>query len=88
MQDSELMMEGFNLMLLGMGFVFVFLTVLVIATTLMSKIILQFFKGEPTPASLPATARPGALPGGQSPDLIAAITAAIHLHRQNKQQKK
>jgi oxaloacetate decarboxylase gamma subunit len=82
MQDTDLMMEGFNLMLLGMGFVFVFLTVLVIATTLMSKIILRFSKPEPVTAS--AQKKP-ATSGGQSPDLIAAITAAIHMHRQRQE---
>jgi oxaloacetate decarboxylase (Na+ extruding) subunit gamma len=75
-------------MLLGMGFVFVFLTVLVIATTLMSKIILQFFKEAPAQTAISAQARPAALPGGQPPELMAAISAAIHLHRQNQQQKK
>lgn len=83
MQDTDLMMEGFNLMLLGMGFVFVFLTVLVIATTLMSKIILRFSKPEPVSAA-PVQKKPVAS-GGQSQDLIAAITAAIHLHRQRQQ---
>ncbi|MBE0505690.1 MAG: OadG family protein [Marinospirillum sp.] len=82
MQDTDLMMEGFNLMLLGMGFVFVFLTVLVIATTLMSKIILRFSKPEPVVAF--GQKKP-AVSGGQNPDMIAAITAAIHMHRQRQQ---
>ncbi|MCH8533347.1 MAG: OadG family protein [Saccharospirillum sp.] len=36
---SDLLQEGLNLMLMGMGTVFVFLTVLVIGTTLMSKLV-------------------------------------------------
>lgn len=36
---SDLIQEGLNLMLMGMGTVFVFLTVLVIGTTLMSRLI-------------------------------------------------
>ena len=85
MQDPDLMLEGLTLMLLGMGFVFTFLTVLVIATTLMSKTINRFF---PSVEETVQTRLPGkqasALPGGQSPDLVAAISAAIHLHRQRK----
>lgn len=37
---SDLMMNGFELLLLGMGTVFVFLTVLVIGTTAMSRLIM------------------------------------------------
>lgn len=36
---SDFLREGLNIMLLGMGTVFVFLTVLVIGTTLMSKLV-------------------------------------------------
>ncbi|NLW04552.1 MAG: OadG family protein [Pseudomonadaceae bacterium] len=82
MQSTDLMMEGFNLMLMGMGFVFAFLTLLVIATTLMSKIILRFSK--PEPLATPNQRGAASLIKGQSPDLIAAISAAIHLHRQRK----
>jgi oxaloacetate decarboxylase gamma subunit len=42
MDTSSLMSEGFTLMLFGMGFVFIFLTVLVIATNFMSKIITRY----------------------------------------------
>lgn len=38
---SELMQDGLQLMLLGMGTVFVFLTVLVIGTTIMSRIVMR-----------------------------------------------
>lgn len=83
MQDSDLMMEGFNLMLLGMGFVFVFLAVLVIATTLMSRIILRYSK--PEPVAVASGARKPAASGSSNPDLIAAISAAIHMHRQRQE---
>ncbi|MFK7159661.1 OadG family protein [Marinospirillum sp. MEB164] len=84
MQEQNLITEGFNLMLLGMGFVFTFLTVLVIATTLMSKIINRFFpQAAPTPSS---AARPAAghVAQGQQPEVIAAISAALRLHRQRR----
>lgn len=82
MQSTDLMTEGFYLMLMGMGFVFAFLTLLVIATTLMSKIILRFSK--PEPVAIPKNKVAASPNQGQSPDLIAAISAAIHLHRQRK----
>ena len=88
MQDSDLLLEGFNLMLLGMGFVFTFLTVLVIATTLMSKTINRFFPAPELPAATrPAVARPqgqGQLTTDKKPEVIAAMAAAIRLHRQRK----
>lgn len=54
-------------MLAGMGTVFVFLTVLVIAMTLMSRLIARF---QPVPAE-----------SGPSDDEIAAIAAAVARHR-------
>ncbi|MEM7100473.1 MAG: OadG family transporter subunit [Pseudomonadota bacterium] len=64
---SALLASGVELMLVGMGTVFFFLTVLVGATTLMSKIVLRF---APEPAADEIT-----------PEEVAAITAAIALHR-------
>ncbi len=40
--QNELLREGFALMLAGMGTVFVFLTVLVFAMTIMSRLTLRF----------------------------------------------
>jgi len=54
-------------MLAGMGTVFVFLTVLVIAMTLMSRLIARF---QPVPGA-----------SGPTDEEIAAITAAIARHR-------
>lgn len=57
--------QGLTLMLAGMGTVFVFLTVLVFAMTLMAAAVRRL-----TPASADA-----------SPEEIAAISAAISEHR-------
>lgn len=64
---NSLINEGLTLMLVGMGTVFVFLTVLVIAMTLMSRLAMRF--------------QPAAVPGDISDDEIAAITAAVARHR-------
>ncbi len=51
---NDLMSQAVELMIAGMGFVFVFLVILVFATGLMSKIILRFAPPEPaTPARTP-----------------------------------
>ncbi len=68
--DGELLEQGLELMLAGMGTVFVFLTVLVFATTGMSALVRRF---QP-----PVVAETDAV----SEEEVAAITAAITLHRQ------
>ncbi len=77
MQET-LWQQAVELMLFGMGTVFVFLTCLVIATTIMSRITLRFFKHEPVAAQPSA----GSAPKAASDDtLIAVISAAIQKHR-------
>jgi oxaloacetate decarboxylase gamma subunit len=78
MQDSQLIHEGLSLMGLGMGFVFVFLTVLVGVTTLMSKTIGRFFPEPVVPAARDSRA-PAAR---QDDDLTVVISAAVHRYRQ------
>ena len=64
--ENELLAQGVELMLVGMGTVFVFLTLLVFATTLMSRLVMHF---QPAPSDAPSS------------DDVAAITAAIAAHR-------
>lgn len=78
---NNLINDGLGLMLLGMGFVFLFLCVLIVATTVMSKLVARYFpeaapvikKAVPTATSANAS--------GTDPKVAAAITAAIHQHR-------
>jgi oxaloacetate decarboxylase gamma subunit len=65
--ESGLVNEGLTLMLVGMGTVFVFLTTLVIAMTLMAR-LLPRFQHEPASAEI-------------TNEEIAAISAAIAQHR-------
>ncbi|MEK9648276.1 MAG: OadG family transporter subunit [Gammaproteobacteria bacterium] len=76
MSSGELISEGFSLMLLGMGTVFVFLTILVIVTAIMSALVQKY--GAAQPADLVS---PGAAGQLDEATLLAVISAAIHAHR-------
>ena len=77
--QGDIVSQGAELMVYGMGTVVVFLTLLVLMTTLMSAVLGRYF-AEPAPAPVEASKAVG----GQSPspETVAAITAAIHQHRQ------
>ncbi|WP_296058948.1 OadG family protein [uncultured Amphritea sp.] len=80
---DNLMSEGLNLMVFGMGFVFVFLTLLVFATGIMSKLIAKVApEAAPKPAkSTPAAAVAAPASGGD--ELVAVMTAAVHQFRKH-----
>lgn len=80
---DNLLSEGINLMVFGMGFVFVFLTLLVFSTGVMSKLVNKY---APAPApkpqrSRPAAKAPGVQAGAKNDELIAVMTAAVHKYR-------
>tara|TARA_R100001163_G_C5061730_1_gene198675 strand:- start:2194 stop:2439 length:246 start_codon:yes stop_codon:yes gene_type:complete len=77
---ENLITEGFSLMLLGMGTVFVFLTLLVVVTTGMSSVV-QKYLPEPVPTTPKGTSRASQQ---DQQTLLAVISAAIHAHRSNK----
>ena len=68
--EQSLLNQGVMLMLVGMGTVFVFLTALVIAMSLMAGIIRRM--------------RPAAAIADISDEEVAAIGAAIRQHRRQK----
>lgn len=76
MQDT-LVQQGLDLMLTGMGTVFVFLTLLVIGTVAMSAIVSRFFHVEEvaTPAAANAKSEP------VNKKTLAVIQAAIRAHK-------
>lgn len=77
---ESLLQQGMDLMLFGMGTVFVFLTVLVIATGLMSQAITRFF---PEPIIEKPVAKPvAATTAAVDPKVVQVIQAAIDQHRQ------
>ena len=79
--EDTLLQQGFELMLFGMGTVFVFLTLLVIATAIMSRLVQKFFPELELETPATAAAAPS---GATDPKLIAIIKAAIDQHRGKK----
>ena len=79
MNSGELISEGFNLMLLGMGTVFVFLTILVFVTSFMSSLVQNYAPVEST-----GEISPEAPTEIEDQALLAVISAAIHSHRSKK----
>ncbi|MGP9685946.1 OadG family protein [Halomonas sp. AOP25-F1-15] len=83
MQDQELLQDGLALMALGMGVVFVFLAILVVSVTLMSKLIDHF---QPGPAAADMGRKSLSSSASSSPDdeVMAVISAAVHRYRSTR----
>jgi sodium pump decarboxylase gamma subunit len=75
---SSLFQEGLNVTAIGMGVVFVLLTLLVFIIRGMSALALKLGGPPETPA---AAAGPSQLPQGE---LIGVISAAIAMHRRRR----
>ena len=85
MTPSELIGEGINLMFSGMGFVLVFLLILIWAIGVMSKLINRFFpEPQPEPKTSPNST---ALSAADFERLRPVIAAAIAHHRRTQQFK-
>ncbi|MCJ8339305.1 MAG: OadG family protein [Pseudomonadales bacterium] len=78
--EESLISQGLSLMVFGMGFVFVFLTLLVGVTMLMSKLVVKF---APVAVAPLKKVRRNAAPVAAATDdeLVAVITAAVHQYR-------
>lgn len=78
---NELLSTGIEVMLIGMGIVYSFLAMLVVAIKAMSNVISRYFPD--APELHPAIKHSN----GEDPAIVAAITAAVqqyrkkHLHR-------
>ncbi len=72
---SDLLLQGVNLMFLGMGIVFTFLAILVVALTGMSRLAASLSGPEAPPAAASAGA------GTDDAELVAVISAAINRFR-------
>lgn len=67
--DTALLARGSELMLVGMGIVFVFLTLLVGVTSLMSRTLMRFEKSVAV---------------AEKDEEIAAAVAAVEMHRRRR----
>lgn len=76
MTSSQLLLEGVELMLFGIGSVFVFLILLILCIRLMSYLTGRFVS-----APMPRVAVAPATSVATDADTLAAIQAAIHQHR-------
>lgn len=80
MTPSELLLEGVELMLFGLGFVFLFLILLVVLIRAMSWVIERFAASTSVPAAAQLAVKPTSI-NEPSADVLAAIQSAIHQHR-------
>ena len=80
---DDLLAEGIELMVFGMGTVFVFLAVLIVVTVTMSTIVQKFFPDAPEP-TMANTPRPAVQPVADDAQILAVITAAVHKFRSRK----
>jgi oxaloacetate decarboxylase (Na+ extruding) subunit gamma len=78
---TELMSSGVELMFAGMGIVFLFLAMLVVAINIMSYFVQRFFPDVPATAVTVTN-----VTSGIDKSIIAAITAAVHQHRSKHNQ--
>ena len=78
MQSAQLINQGLELALIGMGTVFLFLTLLIIATGLMSRAASRW-----APEELARSTGPGSPPQDDE-QVVAVISAALRQHRQRR----
>jgi len=72
---TEQMTGGIELMFTGMGIVFLFLTMLVVAINLMSALVQRYFPDIPASRTVPG------ITNDIDKSVVAAITAAVHMYR-------
>lgn len=84
----DLVTEGLQLAAVGMGFVFIFLVMLILLTMLLSRLVML------TEPEQPAASLPGAAKGKQADrskvadqQLLAVITSAVMQHRSRRQKR-
>lgn len=80
---SDLLTQAIELMFLGMGIVFLFLTILVFATGYMSKLVLRFAPDE-KPVEARRTQSSGQTSASNDEQLLAVLSAAVAKYRSDQ----
>lgn len=83
MTSNELLMEGVELMLLGLGAVYLFLILLVGCTNLMSWLVSRFLPEEAPVVAAPVR-RATTSQATVDSETLAVITAAVQQHRSRR----
>ncbi len=83
---NDIVAEGLSLLVFGMGFVLVFLTLLVIATSTMSRIMMRI-EPAPTPASIKPNQGTASASQPNDQVLVAVMSAAIKKYRADRHDK-
>ncbi len=79
MQET-LLQQGVELMIFGMGTVFVFLALLVVVTTAMSSLLQRFLPAKPIEPAVTRMPAQAAAPV-EDQQLMAVLSAAVHKYR-------
>ncbi|QFU23833.1 OadG family protein [Shewanella eurypsychrophilus] len=74
---SEQLIQAVGIMFLGMGLVFVFLTILILCI----KLVAMRFAPQPQQQKLPNSIQENFQQHGIDPKIVAVITSAIHQYR-------
>jgi len=80
----EMLGQSGILSLLGMGIVFGFLIIMIIAITLVGKVIQSLTKDQPAVTSTGAAAPVASSASGNNAPVTAAISAAVNEYRKTK----
>ena len=81
---GDILAQGVELMIYGMGTVVVFLAMLVVMTTVMSRTIARYFpQQEPSVSDALMNLRTATHPA-EDPNLVAVISAAVHQFRRTR----
>jgi len=82
--QGDIVAQGVELMLYGMGTVVLFLALLVVMTTIMSGFVNRYFPEPQASAAAALHNLRGPAQPADDPNLVAVISAAIHQHRSDK----